>query len=82
LKRETAGFLLTRFANKHLLYLLYSYIPLYFDTETAPRISLSHHASCRNTALRKNFCSLTLAEVYQPLGLHACNDYSDLAPSL
>lgn len=79
LKGETAGFF-NVFCNKTLPST--SYVLLYFDTETAPRIYLSHHASCRDTALRKNFCSLTLAEVYQPPGQHACSNSSGLALSL
>lgn len=67
MKGETAGFS-NAFCNKPLPSV--SYISLSFDTETAPKIYLSHHASCRNTALRKNFCPLTLVEVYQPLVQH------------
>jgi hypothetical protein len=79
LKGETAGFF-NAFCNKSLPST--SYVLLDFDTETAPRIYLSHHASCRDTALRKNFCSLTLVEVYQPPGQHACSNSSGLALSL
>jgi hypothetical protein len=50
LEGETAGFS-NAFCNTTLSST--SYIPQYFDLETAPRISLSHHASCRNTAFQK-----------------------------
>jgi len=55
LKGETAGFS-NAFCNTTLPFA--SYILLYFDTETAPRMSLSHHASSRNTALPKKTSAL------------------------